>query len=83
MIQLAETLLKVMKSDLRPEYGPVRKVNNVPRRLACTEKARKLLGFETLISLEEGLRGMVDWWREETSSQNMFEQLMPKHLAVM
>ena len=76
LTQLAETLLKVMKSDLRPEYGPVRKVNNVPRRLASTEKAKKLLGFETRISLEEGLHGMVDWWRKEMASQNMVDQLM-------
>ena len=69
--QLAETLLKVMKSDLRLEYGPVRKVNHVQRRLASTDKAKKLLGFETSISLEEGLKGMVDWWREEVSRQNI------------
>jgi UDP-glucose 4-epimerase len=67
LTQLAETLLKVMKSDLRLEHGPVRKVNNVQRRLASTDKARELLGFETSISLEEGLKGMVDWWREEIS----------------
>jgi UDP-glucose 4-epimerase len=71
LTQLAETLLKVMKSDLRLEYGPPRKVNNVQRRLAYTEKARKLLGFETRISLEEGLRSMVNWWREEVARQNM------------
>ena len=63
--QLAETLLKVMNSELSPEYGPVRKVNNVQRRLADTQKARQLLGFETRISLEDGLRGMVNWWRGE------------------
>ena len=74
LTQLAETLLKVMKSDLRPEYGPVRKVNNVQRRLAYTDKARKLLGFETTISLEEGLAGMVDWWREVTANHKMADQ---------
>jgi UDP-glucose 4-epimerase len=75
LAELAETLLKVMNSDLRLEYGPVRKVNNVQRRLAYTEKARKLLGFETRISLEEGLRDMVEWWREEVSRQNVADQL--------
>jgi UDP-glucose 4-epimerase len=61
---LAELLLKVMKSDLRPEYGPERKVNGVPRRLADISRAKKLLGFEPSISLEEGLRGLVEWWRK-------------------
>jgi UDP-glucose 4-epimerase len=32
--ELADALLKVMGSDLRLEYGPERKVNPVPRRLA-------------------------------------------------
>jgi UDP-glucose 4-epimerase len=64
---LAELLLKVMESDLRPEYGPERKVNGVPRRLADISRAKKLLGFKPSISLEEGLRGLVDWWREMRS----------------
>ena len=74
--QLAETLLKVMESDLRQEYGPVRKLNTVQRRLAYTDKARELLGFEASISLEEGLREMVDWWRKEVTSQSMTDQLV-------
>ena len=72
--QLAETLLKVMNKGLRPEYGPVRKVNNVQRRLADTQKARELLGFETRISLEDGLRGMVNWWRGEVLRHKHSEQ---------
>ena len=64
---LAELLLKVMGSDLRPEYGPERKVNGVPRRLADISRAKKLLDFKPSISLEEGLRGLVDWWREMRS----------------
>src|SRR5262249_37224759 len=63
--ELANTLLIVMGSDLRPEYGPERKVNPVPRRLADVSKARQLLGFETRISLEDGLRRLVEWWQEE------------------
>ena len=64
--QLATALLKSMGSDLKPQYGPERKVNPVPRRLADTTKAKKLLGFEAQVSLEEGLRRLVDWWRVET-----------------
>ncbi|OLE08293.1 MAG: NAD-dependent epimerase [Cyanobacteria bacterium 13_1_40CM_2_61_4] len=64
---LAATLLRVMESDLQPEYGPERKVNGVSRRLADTRKARQLLGFETRVPLEEGLRQLVAWWRKERS----------------
>ncbi len=60
---LAKTLLKVMESDLRPEYGPERKVTGVTRRVADVSKAKRLLGFEAVVSLEDGLRGLVEWWR--------------------
>src|SRR5262249_39322531 len=60
---LAAALLKVMGSDLKPEYGPERKVNPVSRRLADTTKAEKLLGFKSEVDLEEGLRRLVDWWQ--------------------
>ena len=61
---LATTLLRVMESDLQPEYGPARKVNGVSRRLGDTSKASRLLGFETNVSLEDGLRQLVAWWLE-------------------
>jgi UDP-glucose 4-epimerase len=63
--QLAETLVRVMGADLSPEYGPERKVNPVPRRLADVDKARQMLGFEAQVSIEEGLYNLVRWWREE------------------
>ncbi len=62
---LAAALLRVMGSNLSVEYGPERAVNPVPRRLADTEKARRLLGFEARVPLEEGLRRLVAWWRSE------------------
>jgi UDP-glucose 4-epimerase len=60
---LAVTLLKVMGSDLEPEYGPERTVNPVSRRLADTTKAEQLLKFKSQIDLEDGLSQLVDWWR--------------------
>lgn len=63
--ELAAALAKVMAVDVKPEYGPERKVNPVPRRLADVQKARRMLGFETRVNLEEGLRDLVQWWREE------------------
>ena len=66
--ELATTLLKVMGSSLEPQYAPPRKVNPVPRRLADVSKTRQLLGFEARISLEEGLRDLVEWWRAERAT---------------
>jgi UDP-glucose 4-epimerase len=65
---LALLLLEVMGSDLHVEYGPERAVNKVSRRLADTHLARDVLGFEAKVSLEDGLRRLVDWWRVESAS---------------
>ena len=59
---LAYTLLDVMGSDLTPQYGPTRKINPVPRRLADTRRAAGAIGFRSQITLREGLRRLVDWW---------------------
>jgi UDP-glucose 4-epimerase len=60
---LATSLLRVMGSDLQPEYGPARKVNAVPRRLAETGNAKQGIGFQAQVGLEEGLRRLVAWWQ--------------------
>jgi len=57
-------LLRVMGSNLAPEYGPERKVNPVSRRLADIAKAEDMLGFKATVDLQEGLQRLVVWWRE-------------------
>ena len=66
---LAGALLRVIGSSAPLEHGPERKVNPVPRRLADVSRAKRLLGFETTVSLEEGLRKLVAWWQAERSAQ--------------
>jgi UDP-glucose 4-epimerase len=61
--ELASALLKVMDSNLKPEYGPERTVNSVSRRLADTTKAENKLGFKATIGLEDGLTRLVSWWQ--------------------
>jgi UDP-glucose 4-epimerase len=63
--ELAELLTHVMGASMEPQFGPARKVNAVPRRLASTAKAEGLLGFKSEITMEEGLRDLVAWWRQE------------------
>lgn len=63
---LANALLRVMgRADMPLEYGPQRSVNPVPRRLADTSKAKRLIGFEAQVQLEAGLRDLVAWWQAE------------------
>lgn len=62
LLQLAEALLRAMGSELDVVHGPERAVNGVARRLADTSAARRDLGFEARIGLDEGLRRLVEWW---------------------
>src|SRR5215207_3097208 len=64
---LAHALMKVMDVDMPLEYGPERKTNPVPRRLADTNSAREKIGFTAQIQLEAGLSELVDWWRTQKS----------------
>ena len=63
--QLADILLRVMNSGLRPEHLPERNVNPVQRRLADIAKAQRLLGFKAMIPLEAGLDRLVGWWQAQ------------------
>jgi UDP-glucose 4-epimerase len=68
LLGLAEALLAAMDSDLQPEFGPARKVNNVTRRLADITAAERDLGWRPEIELVPGLRDLVAWWRAETAA---------------
>ncbi|CUU58512.1 UDP-glucose 4-epimerase [Parafrankia irregularis] len=63
LLELARALCEAMGSDLEPEFGPERKTNPVPRRLADISRARDDLGFVASIGLQDGLRELVSWWR--------------------
>lgn len=65
LLGLANALLQAMDSDLTVEFGPERPVNGVTRRLADTSAAAHDLGFEAKVSLDDGLRRLVEWWRAE------------------
>ena len=65
LVELAQALLDVMGADLPVEYGPARSINSVVRRLADTTRARERIGFRAEVSLEDGLRSLVEWWRAE------------------
>ena len=65
---LARMLLKVMGSSLQPQHADARKVNPVPRRLASIDAAARALGFRAEVDLEDGLRGLVEWWRRERAT---------------
>jgi UDP-glucose 4-epimerase len=59
--ELCNLILKLTGSTLTPEYREARKVGNVERRRAATEKADKMLGFRASVTLEQGLRELIQW----------------------
>ena len=69
LTQLAQALGGVMGVNLPPQYGPARKATPVWRRLADVRKAQHRLGFKTQVSLEEGLRRLVEWWSQLPKDQ--------------
>ena len=68
LLGLLKTLLKIMDSDLKPEFQEERKVNPVPRRLASTVKATEMLGFRAKVGVEEGLLRLIKWRSELIAS---------------
>jgi UDP-glucose 4-epimerase len=65
LVELAEALQRVMGSRLPLEFGPPRGINGVTRRLADISRAAEHLGWKPEITLDEGLRRLVAWWRAE------------------
>jgi UDP-glucose 4-epimerase len=59
--ELCDLLLRLTNSRLRPEYRESRAVANVQTRRAAVEKAKRELGFEASVSLEQGLRDLIRW----------------------
>jgi UDP-glucose 4-epimerase len=61
--ELCRLLLRLTGSSLTPEYREARKVGNVQRRRAAVEKAERMLGFRAAVSLEAGLKELMQWRR--------------------
>jgi len=59
--ELCGLLLRLSGSSSQPEYREARNVANVQRRLAAVEKADRMLGFRTTVSVEQGLRELIRW----------------------
>jgi UDP-glucose 4-epimerase len=68
LLECGRLLLAAMDSSLRIEFAPARTVNPVPRRLASTARAQRDLGFQAAIPFEQGLEGLVKWWRQQRES---------------
>lgn len=61
---LAKTIAKLLNFDLKPIYVDERPME-VEIATCSSDKARQLLGYETQVTLEEGLQQMINYIRKE------------------
>lgn len=70
IMELAQTLIRLMGSKLKPEFIPYEKFygkhyEDIRRRVPDCSKARKLLGWQPKTSLEEGLKITIESVRSQ------------------
>jgi UDP-glucose 4-epimerase len=63
VLELIAQLNRLLGTDYRPQHGPAR-AGDVRHSRADISRARADLGYEPAVSLEEGLRQTLRWYRE-------------------
>ena len=61
--ELYRLIQEILGTDIDAEYGPTR-AGDVKHSEAAIGRAEALLGYETLVSVEDGIRRTVEWYRE-------------------
>ena len=74
LYELCMLLLKLTGSSQRPEFRAPRSVGHVQRRRAAIDKAEKLLGVRSTVSLEQGLQELIDWRHSVKAESGMAVQ---------
>lgn len=60
ILELAEMIAGILEFDLDPIFMPGRP-QEVPIALCSSDKARKILGYQTGMAFEDGVRELVEW----------------------
>lgn len=63
VLELVERILKSMDSDLEPDVRN-EAVNEIRQQYLSAEKARSVLNWRPLFTLDEGLRATIAWYRD-------------------
>ncbi len=63
VLDLVRSILRLMKSDLTPDIRNEAS-NEIVHQYLSAAKARRVLGWSPLFSIEEGLRHTIDWYRD-------------------
>jgi UDP-glucose 4-epimerase len=65
LADLARALIRAMGSECELDMRPGADSSQVARRLADTSEAERHLDFVAQVGLDEGLRRLVAWWKQE------------------
>jgi UDP-glucose 4-epimerase len=68
LLEVVAALNRLLGTDLAPQHAPPRR-GEVCGSPANIERARQELGYEPLVSFEEGLARTLDWYARSRSSQ--------------
>ena len=63
VLELVERILSLMNSDLRPEIRN-EATNEIRYQYLSAAKARRILNWQPLFTLDEGLRRTIDWYKD-------------------
>lgn len=68
VLEMVRRILTLMESDLQPEIRNQAN-NEIPHQYLSAEKARRVLGWIPLFSLDEGLCATIEWYRKFFSDE--------------
>jgi len=63
--QVAETLARVLQVEVEPEITGRYRVGDIRHCFSDISRAREVLGYQPRVTLEDGMRELVGWLREQ------------------
>ena len=69
VLSLAQLIVRLCGSKSRIKFVP-KPYADIELRIPSIEKARKLLGYEPKVDLEEGLKRTIEWYRKQNMTKS-------------
>lgn len=69
MLDVTERLLRLMGSDLQPDVRDEAR-HEILNQYLSADKARRTLGWQPLMSMDQALGRTVDWYRDYFASNS-------------
>jgi nucleoside-diphosphate-sugar epimerase len=64
LLNLVDQINAILRTRLQPHHGPAR-TGDIKHSRAGINKAADLLGYEPVVSFEDGLARTVEWYRQQ------------------